>query len=153
MTTTTGDYLSDMGIARLNSDGSTDSKFGNAGLAIFDFDSTSTTNMSHDEVYAVNVQSDGKIVLSGKATTVYSINPGTPAPIAGALVRLTPNGLPDNDFGTAGKIVLPNQRCCTGAALQSNRLVVNGNIDVVSGQDIFIKRLANNLIFNSDFEY
>jgi uncharacterized delta-60 repeat protein len=81
----------DFAVARLNADGSLDTTFDTDGMAQTDFAS------SLDAAYSVNVQSDGKIVLSGTSnqsgTTDF------------ALVRYNTDGSLDTTFDTDGKVV------------------------------------------------
>lgn len=76
-------------IFKFNSDGSVDTSFGNQGLVTFD----SGTN-ENDEIFKMEVQSDGKILLAGevdKGLTERSF-----------LVRFNANGSLDSGFATAG---------------------------------------------------
>jgi uncharacterized delta-60 repeat protein len=72
--------------------GDLDSRFGNGGVAIIDFSQTD------DYAYAVAVQPDGKIVLSGQS--------GIYPDLHSALVRYNRNGRLDSTFGTGGKVVV-----------------------------------------------
>lgn len=69
---------------RLNSDGSRDNSFGQNGRFLLSLGSL------HNEIDAVKVQDDDKILLAGR-TDFNSI-----------IIRLTSNGLPDNTFGSSG---------------------------------------------------
>ena len=69
-----------------------DPRFGNGGVAITDFAQT------EDYAYAVAVQADGKIVLSGQS--------GVYPDLHSALVRYNRNGRLDSTFGTGGKVVV-----------------------------------------------
>jgi uncharacterized delta-60 repeat protein len=80
-----------IGVFRLNADGSPDTSFGTAGYSFLDI----TPNM--DGSRAIAVEPGGKILVAG------SINVG-PGSSESALIRLTPNGQLDADFGTAGII-------------------------------------------------
>lgn len=81
----------DMALARVNTDGSLDSTFGNNGLV-----STSTASALQDEqLYAVAIQPDGKIVTAG-----YSI---VTAPYSKfAVLRYLANGTLDSTFNNDG---------------------------------------------------
>ena len=83
--------LPDFALVRYNTDGSPDTSFGEDGIV--------TTNVSNanadDYANAVIVQSDGKIVAAGYAamnTTGYDF----------AVVRYTPDGALDDEFGDGG---------------------------------------------------
>ena len=78
----------DIGVARFKSDGTLDSSFSGDGKAIVDFGSM-------DIGYCAAIQSDGKIVISGKATISGSYD--------FAVVRFNSNGTLDNTFSGDGK--------------------------------------------------
>jgi uncharacterized delta-60 repeat protein len=72
--------------------GDLDPRFGNGGVAFTDFSQTD------DYAYAVAVQADGKIVLSGQS--------GVYPDLHSALVRYNRNGRLDSTFGTGGKVTV-----------------------------------------------
>jgi uncharacterized delta-60 repeat protein len=72
--------------------GNLDPRFGNGGVAITDFAQT------EDYAYAVAVQADGKIVVSGQS--------GIYPDLHSALVRYNRNGRLDSTFGTGGKLTV-----------------------------------------------
>jgi uncharacterized delta-60 repeat protein len=82
----------DFAIVRYNANGSLDSSFGSGGKVITDFFGGT------DQVAAIAIQSDGKIVLGGNAFT-----PGSPA-IDFTLARYNADGTPDSKFGDDGKV-------------------------------------------------
>lgn len=77
----------DFGLARYNSDGSLDTGFGTGGKVTTDFGGV-------DFGYSVALQTDGKIVVAGKA--------GEPNTFA--LARYNNNGSLDMSFGVGGKV-------------------------------------------------
>ena len=82
---------SDFAVARYNSNGTLDTSFGTSGLVSTEF------NGMLDAASSVLIQSDGKIVAVGSASssaTFYDF----------ALVRYLSNGRLDTTFGTAGKV-------------------------------------------------
>jgi len=81
---------SDFGLVRYNSDGSLDSSFGNGGEVSTEFDGLL------DNVSAVLVQPDGKIIAVGAASSSITS-------FDFALVRYLANGMIDTTFGNAGK--------------------------------------------------
>lgn len=83
----------DFVIARHNSDGTLDSSFGDAGFALVDF------RGDGDELLAVLLQDDGKLVAVGYTTTCCTL-----APVDFAIARLNPNGTPDTGFGIDGEV-------------------------------------------------
>ena len=72
--------------------GDLDPRFGNGGVAITDFAQT------EDYAYAVAVQADGKIVVSGQSGIYPNLH--------SALVRYNRNGRLDSTFGTGGKVTV-----------------------------------------------
>jgi uncharacterized delta-60 repeat protein/uncharacterized repeat protein (TIGR01451 family) len=80
----------DFGLARYNSNGSLDTSFGTGGLATTDFAG------SADYGRALALQSDGKIVVAGRA--------GTGGDDDFALARYTISGTLDASFGTGGLV-------------------------------------------------
>jgi uncharacterized delta-60 repeat protein len=108
-----GNY--DFALARYNTDGSLDSSFGTAGLLHTDFAG------ANDNAQAVVLQSDGKIVAAGYATSGLQ---------GFALARYNTNGSLDTSFG-AGGLVRTNfsggNDVIEGLALQSDgKLVAAG---------------------------
>ena len=72
--------------------GDLDPRFGNGGVAITDFAQT------EDYAYAVAVQADGKIVVSGQSGVYPNLH--------SALVRYNRSGRLDSTFGTGGKVTV-----------------------------------------------
>ena len=101
----------DFAVARLNSDGSPDNTFGDAGRTVIDLGGRDTSN-------AIALQPDGKIILAGNR----SVGSATDA----AVVRLQPNGLPDSTFGSDGKkiLALGQSPSVQAVALQPNGAIV-----------------------------
>jgi uncharacterized delta-60 repeat protein len=81
---------SDFALARLNSDGSMDSSFGNGGRVYTDF------FLGFDQAEAIVIQPDGKIVLAG--STVFDTYKDF------ALARYNTDGSLDTGFGIGGKV-------------------------------------------------
>lgn len=77
---------------RYNTDGSLDTSFGSNGKMTYDIQLG-----SDDKAYSIDIQNDGKIILSG-----YSDNGSDKA---GALIRINTDGSLDNTFGNAGKVI------------------------------------------------
>ena len=78
----------DVSIIRLNSDGSFDTTFDGDGRAVFPL------GIGNDYAYAMKIQSDGKIVLTGQSSNGTDYNLTT--------FRLNQNGSLDASFGTNG---------------------------------------------------
>ncbi len=81
----------DFGIVRYNTNGTLDTTFGTGGRATVDFGSSS------DQAYAVAVQSDGRIVITG----FTNVNGTTDVAVA----RLTSTGALDTTFNGTGRVV------------------------------------------------
>lgn len=97
----TGD---DMGITRLNSDGSLDTAFGTSGKTIVPFNLGDCANQGCTDVgLRVNLQADSKILLIGSATS----NPDSSTQSASmAIARLTSSGQRDSTFDVDGRVTL-----------------------------------------------
>ena len=84
----------DFGLVRYNADGTLDSSFNGTGKVV------TPIGASHDVVYGIAVQSDGKIVAAGA-----SVN-SEPIPNADiALVRYNVNGALDTSFNATGIVI------------------------------------------------
>jgi uncharacterized delta-60 repeat protein len=82
-----GNSTADMAVVRFNANGSLDTNFANGGYFVSDW------NTVEDEVIAVTVQTDGRIVLVGRQNQDSLI------------ARLLPDGTFDTSFGTNGSTV------------------------------------------------
>ncbi len=119
--------------------GDLDPSFGSNGKVTFSFGSGS------ERVYAVAVQSDGKIVLAGSATVGGELD--------FAVARFHPNGAPDTTFGIAGKVTTDFGTIDYGRtmAIQSDgKIVVAGEGDY-SGVDIVLARYDVNGALDMSF--
>ncbi|MDB5357034.1 MAG: uncharacterized protein JWN24_3487 [Phycisphaerales bacterium] len=135
-----GTTLSDFALLRSNANGSLDSTFGTGGRVITDF------NSNYDNISALAVQSDGKIVVVG--TTGWNL--------LGigynnfAVARYNTDGSLDTTFGTGGKAVIDfgnNQSLASSVAIQSDgKIVVAGTTysGIFASNDFAVAR------FNSD---
>ncbi len=81
---------SDFGLARYNVDGTPDNSFGNGGMVSTEFFGL------NDEVKAIAIQTDGRIVVGGYARTSQSTTDF-------ALARYSAAGVPDPTFGIGGR--------------------------------------------------
>jgi uncharacterized delta-60 repeat protein len=84
-----GEDAVDFALVRYNSDGSLDKSFGSGGKVVTDFG-------NNEAIYAVGVQSGGRIVAAGAA--------GFGDTSDFALARYNPDGSLDSTFGSTGKI-------------------------------------------------
>ena len=91
----------DFGVARFGADLAPDASFGNGGSKLVAFDLDGPSGTGYDLGFALAMQTDGKIVVAGKAS--FAGVGGDRAAVA----RLTANGQLDNDpvtgFGLAGR--------------------------------------------------
>lgn len=92
----TANFDYDMGVARLNTDGTLDTSFGIGGKLTVQFVTNRFFGGSNDEAHALLIQPDGKIVLAG-----FTDNNVSDYDYAAA--RLNPDGSLDASFGTGGK--------------------------------------------------
>jgi uncharacterized delta-60 repeat protein len=106
----------DFAVVRYNPDGSLDSTFGTGGKV------TTPVGTLGGNAYAVGIQADGKIVVSGQANAAGDSD--------FALVRYNPDGSLDSSFGTGGKVTTPIGPSYDNA--YALRLQPNGKI-VVAG--------------------
>ena len=135
----------DFAIARYNSDGSLDSAFGSGGEIATDF------NQRNDDALAIILQSDGKIVAAGDATSLATF-------VDFALTRYLPDGSLDTAFGASGKVETDfggtNLDQARSATLQADgKIVVAGTTVSKNGltQQFGIARYNSNGIQDSTF--
>lgn len=137
----------DMAVARFLADGSPDASFGIGGRTVVPFDLGSAGN---DSAAAVAVQGNGKLLIAGTAPI------GTPPNdrLAAAIARLETDGHLDEQFGAYGKVWLDggDTPILTGVALQGTRIVATGLGSAGSGNDDFVVRLHNDLVFADGFD-
>src|SRR5262249_51200600 len=128
-TSTPTSLFDDFFVARFNTDGSKDTTFGSGGMTITDFAG------STDDAFALAIQSDGKILLAGRATH------GTITNADGdfGVVRYLTNGTLDGGFGTGGKVTVTlggPVDTATGIAVQSDgKIVVVGRVAANGGSN------------------
>jgi len=89
----------DFALARYNADGSLDTSFGTGGTVLT---SLNRATAPEDEILALVLQPDGKIIAVGSARAASG------AFISTGIVRYNPNGSLDSSFGNGG-IVLINR--------------------------------------------
>lgn len=85
-------------ITRYKPDGSLDAAFNGNGIVILNVG----TRLA-DTAYSVVIQPDGKIIVAGSASNFFGATNVTFGQNDFALIRLTPAGSLDTDFGTDGK--------------------------------------------------
>ena len=128
-------------VARLHIDGSLDSSFGSGGRAIVPMGS------NYDFVNAVEVQSDGKIVLAGNA--------GYEAAADFAVARLNPDGSLDSTFNGTGKSIVPmisgGDRANALAIQRDGKIVLGGMVGYYDAADFGVARLHANGTLDTTF--
>ncbi|PHR16983.1 MAG: hypothetical protein COA38_21480 [Fluviicola sp.] len=107
-------------LARYNSDGSLDSTFGSGGTVI-----TDVPGHYSDECKSVAIQTDGKILLGGYATS------GGPDQRHFVLIRYNSDGSLDTAFGLGGIIVGSIGEC------QSMKIQTNGKIVLAGTSELY----------------
>jgi len=109
-----GSLYGSFAAARVLQDGTVDSSFGSDGRAMIDMGSRDC------HLLTALLQNDGRILLAGSATTVFSASVNAPNTDA-AVARLLDNGTLDPSFGNGGYKILPID------------LVQNGSDEVFGG--------------------
>ncbi len=126
----------DFALVRYNTDGSLDAGFGSDGKVTTDFFG------SDDIGVAVAIQSDGRIVVGGRAADSF------PFRIGFALARYNADGTLDPSFGSGGKLTTDffgNNDFLSDLALQSDgKVVVTGTVNDSKNHGAALAR------FNSD---
>ncbi len=122
--------------------GDLDTSFGTNGIVNTDFYSRK------DIGYSVAVQSDGKIVLAGKANTESSSDNF-------ALVRYTSDGTLDSSFGVGGKQTLDfNNGLDVGSAvtiLSDGKILLAGKATPSSAQEFAVARFTSSGMVDTSF--
>ena len=143
----------DIGVARFNADGTTDTTFGTHGIVRVDFSSGGVVSLtfsggSWDEASRLAVQTDGKIMIGG-FTQVAGV-------FRYALVRLLGDGSLDTTFGTNGLVSTPfttQNDFARSIALQADgKVVLAGQLGNSStNADIGLARYTNSGALDSTF--
>ncbi len=126
----------DIFVFRANADGNLDSTFGSNGFKVLDIN-----NNSEDAGKAIEIQPDGKILLTGD--TKYNSEDGDQF-----VVRLLPNGILDSTFGNGGIFLYAvsqkgYEHSMNCKLTNDNKLVVGGNFleDVFQTKDMFVAKI------------
>lgn len=134
-------------VARYNSNGSLDATFGGDGRVTTSFG----TGTQH--AYSVALQSDGKIVVCGKAE-VSSLT----SDIGFGIVRYTSTGMLDNTFAGDGRLysTLGDAGYDSPAydvAIQNNgSIVITGYVGTTEGTKIYVLRVTSTGNFDNTFD-
>ena len=129
---------SDMAIVRYNADGSPDASFGGGdGIVTFGDTAVNTqgqTVQAFDEAEGLAVLGDGSVLVSGRSGVGLGQTNGRVQ-----LLKFTPAGNPDANFGAAGKVVVPDLDEGSGLTVQPDGYVVVGGYlaDDTSGFEDF----------------
>jgi uncharacterized delta-60 repeat protein len=120
---------SDFALARFNTNGTLDTTFGTNGIVTTDFAGNA------DLARRVAIQSDGKLVVAGNATS----GSGATSNIDFGVARYNSDGSLDSTFGTGGKVqtnIAGNTDLAQGLALQSDgKIVLAGRVAASGGVD------------------
>ena len=129
------DFNYDIPIARLNTDGSLDSSFGNNGKMIADLSDGDFAN-------SICIQDDGKIVVGGYYDNVDFL-----------LIRYNANGSLDNTFGDKGKVITMFSGISTisSIAIQPDGKIVAGGVTDAGESNFGIARYNSNGTLDSTF--
>lgn len=111
------DYL----VARYNTDGTLDTTFSGDGLFLLN-------NSNSDNLYAVAIQADGKIVAVGQSNSLAEAY----------VIRLNTNGTLDTTFSGDGIFEVPGAGIARSVALQTDQKIVIGSRGL-SGESIIIR--------------
>lgn len=113
-------------LARLNTDGTWDTSFGNLGDPV-----------ANNAVNTLAIQPNGQILVGGEFTQIGSDTP--PPPIRNRIARLNANGTLDATFGDVGDTEGP----VNAIALQADgKVVIGGDFDMTNGnRQNFLARL------------
>jgi uncharacterized delta-60 repeat protein len=127
-------------VARLNPSGSLDRSFDHDGLMTFSF----STAAAYEELSAIALQTDGKIVVVGDADGKM------------AVARLTPGGGFDRTFGQQGKmtIAFPGASTVYASAVaiqQDGKIIVGGEAENSQNSDFALARLKSNGKLDTSF--
>jgi uncharacterized delta-60 repeat protein len=136
----------DIALARYNPDGSLDATFGSGGTVITDF------NNEGGEINSLALQSDGKIVVAGRAATG-----GDESSPAFTVARYNADGSLDAAFGSGGAVLTDfpgNEDVANAVVIQNDgKIVAAGTVlDTVSFQlDFVVARYSSDGSFDTTF--
>jgi uncharacterized delta-60 repeat protein len=130
-------------LARYNNDGSHDLTFGTNGIVKHNF---ATTNVD-SRLWALDFQSDGKIIAAGQTYT--SLNN-----YDFVVARFKANGAVDNSFGTNGCTYIHFRDIDDGRAMKvgpGDKIYIGGNASLNNTRDVGIARLNSDGSIDSTF--
>lgn len=121
----------DFALARFNSDGTLDSGFGVAGLAVTDFEWTGSASGRQNVASSLTLQADGKILVGGYSGSSF------------ALQRYETDGNPDPGFGADGLAI--TQVSSLGKSTFNFAVAASSSITLVSGLGLITQTDFNSL--------
>jgi uncharacterized delta-60 repeat protein len=133
-------YLSgnnNIGIIRVNTDGSLDNSFGNSGVAI---------QLANITPYDMKIQTDGKLVVLGAGDNGSDLDIN--------ILRFLSNGTLDNTFGNAGIATtdINNDDEPGSFSIQADgKLIVGGTTALNVGSNIVVARYDQNGLLDNSF--
>jgi uncharacterized delta-60 repeat protein len=135
-----GESAGDFAVLRYNRNGTLDPAWGGTGVVVTDFGGTSVA-----AARAVAIQSDGRILVAGRA--------GSANVPRVALARYLSNGTLDPTFGTNGLLTMSFASNSSGAAAAGIAIQADGRIVVAGGEggDWVIARLLANGTLDTTF--
>ena len=136
-----GALYGDVGLIRLNKDGSMDSSFGTNGFVL------TTLTPWEDVLGGMALQPDGKIVVSGNRQDAES-QPGPEF-----VLRYLPDGTPDESFGVNGQVFTSFTSNITpgGLILQPDGKIITGNRYGVNTRQFQLVRYNTNGTLDEEF--
>lgn len=140
--TQSGAEFSSFAVARYNTDGTLDSRFGSNGIVITDITSNA------DQAYGVAIQPDGKIIAVGFANDSITYSGDF------ALVRYTSSGTLDSTFGSNGIVrtdLFGGYDQATKVTLQSDGKIVAVGLTLRANEDFAVARYNSDGTLDSTF--
>lgn len=163
-------WTGDIAVIRLNKDGTMDNSFGTDGKVLIDFSTPEVSGV--DAGYALALQSDGKIVITGYSNDYYHNNTNNTENFFDiAVARLNTDGSLDNSFDEDGKKLI-DLSALTGNGIDlsysydygygvvitpDNKICIMGDTYVADGintpgYDAYVLKLNNDGSFDNNFD-
>ncbi len=143
-----GDYLApalgyNFAVVRYDTSGHPDNSFGTGGIGINHVGIAGADNVG----LAIDLQSDGKIIVAGKVFNTSNYN--------FAVLRFNANGSVDSTFGTNGSTVsiigAGNDNCYSMAVQKDDKIVLAGDIEQGAAYNFTVARYTSNGILDNTF--